>query len=140
MELIDYCHQNHSYLCHSKSVEKNDMIHIELVKIGTKMHSDPHWMKKLNTSYSFLVLVTTGKTDHKTSSFSIQAFLIYHKKAKSIVIIEGVTGAALNDTLALERLIQICQLIHHPINKPKPLPVSFKVPSNNKKSIETWLV
>ena len=50
------------------------------------------------------------------------------------------TGAALNDTLALERLIQICQLIHHPLKNPKPLPVSFKVPSNNKKSIEAWLV
>ena len=140
MELIDYCHQNHSYLCHSNEVEKNDMIHIELVKIGTKMHSDPHWLRKWSTSYCFLGLVTMGKTDQKTSSFSIQAFLIYKKQKQSIALIEGVTGAALNDTLALERLIHICQLIHHPLNKPNPLPVSFKVPSNNKKSIEAWLV
>ena len=77
-----------------------------------------------------------GKTDQKTSSLSIQAFLIYKKQKQSITLIEGVTGAALNDTLALEKLIQICQLIHHPLNKPKPLPVSFKVSSHNKKSIE----
>ena len=140
MELIDYCHQNHSYLCYSNQVKKNDMIYIELIKIGRKMNSEPPWVKKWMSSYSFLGLVTMGKTDTKISSFSIQAFLIYNKQKQSIALIEGVTGAALNDTLALERLIQICQLIHHPVKKPKPLPVSFKLPSHNKKSMEAWLV
>ena len=46
MELSDFDHQQHTYLCHAKNLEDDDMIKMELIKIGTKMAGSPDWMKK----------------------------------------------------------------------------------------------
>ena len=58
---------------------------------------------------------------------------------KGIELTEGVTCAALNDTGTLERLIQICQLIHTRGAHTNPPCISFKIDRLNLKSLNGWL-
>ena len=89
------------------------MIKKELLKIGAKMAVQGIWIKKWLSAYRFLGFVTMCKnSSKKITSFTIQAFLLFRVLKNGIDLTEGVTCAALNDTGTLERLVQICQLIH----------------------------
>ena len=56
-----------------------------------------------------------------------------------IDLTKGVTCAVLNDTGTLERLVQICQLIHMKGSQTTPPCISFKINCFNLKSSIGWL-
>ena len=96
-----------------KTLQDDDMIKIELLKIGENMAIQPKMTKKWDPKYSCLGFVTMRKkSPKKITSFAIQAFRIFNESNTSINLIGGVTCVALNDIETLERLIQIYQLIY----------------------------
>ena len=137
MELSDFGNQQHTYLCHAKELQDNDMIKKELLKIGAKMVVCSVWMNKWLPVCRFLGFVTMCKnSSKKITSFTIQAFLLFRVMKNSIDLTEGVTCAVLNDTGTLERLIQICQLILMNSSQTTPTCISFKINHLNFKSLK----